>query len=171
MAQCWRGLMLAVAVVVSGSGSVFAADLDKATADAEVRRRTAENGAQAIRAKAPQDAEQVRAFYDEAAAANSAWLDATQAALGRGEVDAAVTDAAGKAASALLRWVAARNKALGETMPAARVVEAAEANIRQSLVDISTEFARKHGRADAKKKADVVADLSRRLRWKPWNEL
>jgi len=171
MVEYLRRTTFAVALSIGGFGLAFAADLTKATTEAEGRKRAAENGARAIRAKAPQQAEQVRALYEDAASAHNAWLDATKAAIDKGEADAAVTDTATKAASSLVRWVAARNQALGEGVLAGKIAERVEADTRQGLIDISAELARKQRRAEANKKAQAAADLSGRLQWKRWSEL
>ena len=171
MVQFFRLTTFAVALAISGLGLAFAADLTKATTEAEGRKRAAENGARAIRAKTPQQVEQVRTLYEDAASAHNAWLDATKSALEKGEADAAITDTATKAASSLVRWVAARNQALGEGILAGKLAETVEANTRQGLIDISAELARKERRAEASKKAQAAADLSSRLQWKRWSEL
>jgi hypothetical protein len=166
-----RGLTFLVLFTTIGAAVTHAADLDKATIEAEGRKRAAENGARTIRSKSPQQAEQVRTIYDEAAAAHNAWLDATKNAIDKGESDSGVTESANKAASSLVRWVAARNQALGEPVLAGKVAETVEGSARQGLIDISSETARKQRRADATKKTQAVTELTNRLRWKMWSEI
>ena len=166
-----RVMTFLLLVTTIGAGISHAADLGKATTEAEGRKRAAENGARTIRSKSPQQADQVRGLYEEAAAAHNAWLDATKTAVEKGDTDSAVTESAGKAATTLIRWVAARNQALGEGVLAGKVAESVEASTRQGLIDISTETARKQRSADAGKKTAAVTELTSRLRWKTWSEL
>lgn len=159
-----------VALVI-GTGLAAAADLDKATADAEGRKRAAENGARSIRAKAPHDVDAIRAMYGEAAAANGEWLAATSASIEKGDADPAVTEAATRAAASLLRWVAGRNRALGLAVPTDRIAEVEAAKVRQGLIDISTELSRKHRGANAATKAQATSNLANRLKWAAWDAL
>ena len=151
-----------------------AADLTKATSDAEGRKKAAESGARTIRAKAVQ-VDGPRELYMASASAHNAWLDATKALIDKGGSDtgqdSAVSDAAGKAAAALVKWVAGRNAALGEPVLSGKTADSVEARIRQDLVDISAETARRQRGATSDKKSQAASDLSNRLRWKGWSEL
>jgi hypothetical protein len=157
--------------VLALASLVNAADLRKATTDAEGRKRAAENGVRAIKSKAPQQADSAKELYLAAATAHGAWLDVTKTLVDKGESDSAASDAAGRAAAALVKWVAARNAALGEPVLAGKTAETIEASVRQGLIDISLETARRQRGANANKKSQAVSDLSNRLRWKDWNEL
>jgi len=115
--------------------------------------------------------EGARKLYVASASAHNAWLDATKTTVEGGSPDTAVSDAAGRAASALVRWVAGRNAALGEPVLSGKTADSIEAGIRQSLIDISLETARRQRTANADKKGQAIDELGNRLRWKDWNEL
>jgi hypothetical protein len=149
----------------------FAADIAKATKDAEGRRLTAESGVRAIRAKPPAPANELSALYDATADAHNEWLSATDAAIKQGTTTEALNTTAGKAAATLVQWVAARNRALGETVLAGAVAATAETRIRQDLLSITTETVNRARGQNEKRRTQAVATLDARLRWKPWADL
>ena len=148
-----------LAVIVAAATLAHAADIKNAVAEAEGRKRAAENGAREIRAKSIPDAEQVKALYTAAASANNAWVEA----LSGGNV-AAAEAAASPAASALVKWVAARNRVLGVAALTDTVAASAETRTRQNLLDIAK------GTAASKKRSEAQ-DIAVLLRWKTWDEL
>lgn len=157
-------------VILVMAAFAYAADLTKATNDAEGRRKAAESGARTIRSKATQ-VDGPRDLYVASANAHDAWLDATKNLIEKGDSDGAVSEAAGRAASALVKWVAGRNAALGEPVLSGKIADNVEASIRQDLIDISVETARRQRTSSAEKKGQAASDLGNRLRWKDWNEL
>lgn len=160
-------------VVVSTVFILFAAalaealSLDQAITAAEGRRRAAENGVKAITAKSAGDDTAVKAAYEEAMSANNAWLDATVTAVKQGRVIDGAQPSATEAASTLVAWVAARNRALGEPILAGAVASAVETRTRQELIELTTQATR----GNDKKRAATVQALESRLRWKAWGEL
>lgn len=161
------GVVSSVVVCALLAITVSAADLKKNTADAEGRRRTAENGAKTIKAKS--QAGDLRTQYAEAAAANNDWLKVTTDAIKQGAVSDAIQGAADKAATTFVKWVAARNAALGEPVLAGSMATAIQTQTKQNLIDIATEAVRAT-KGNDKKKADAATDLAR-LQWKSWGEL
>jgi len=160
---------LTVIIRAVSTGLALAADVGKAVAAAESRKRAAENGARTIRAKSPQAAEQVRTIYEEAAQRHNAWLEAVTASPGQGE-GAPADAAAASAASSLIAWVAARNQALGEPVIAGATAVSSETLARQNLIDIAAEASRRTRGANDKKRNETLTPLNR-LRWKSWDEL
>jgi hypothetical protein len=150
-----------------------AADMNKALGDAEGRRRAAENGLKAIKAKPSGVTDEIRTLYTEAAGKQNAWLDAVCQAIEQGGGTAApdVSAAAQSAAASLIAWVKVRNGALGQPELAATVAEDARKNIVQNLVDISADVWKTNRTADPKKRASAAAGLKERLKWKSFDEV
>ena len=155
--RCWS--YLAILCLAASVTFADAADLNEALKQADARKRAAENGARAIRAQAPQDIEQTNAVYAAAADANSAWLDA----IARGDAPGAAA-ASSVAASRLVQWVVARNRALGEPVMSETLAKGVTERVQQELADIAKN-------AVAKKRQDTADTLNARLRWKAWEEL
>jgi hypothetical protein len=154
------------------SAFVHAADLKKALAEADSRRKAAENGLRQIKAKSSEQAEQVRASYTAAASGNNAWVDAMCQSI---EQDSAkgpdVGTAAQVAANSLVDWVSLRNRALGIAELTGGVADGLKKSIAQNLVDIASEsWKANHGGNQQKRTAAAVA-LKERLRWLTWEEV
>ena len=86
---------------------------------------------------------------------------------GAGAMDAT----ADKAAASFVKWVAARNAALGETVLAGALAASIQAQTRQGLLDISALSARSVKKDKPAKNADAARNLDSRLRWKSWSGL
>ena len=163
---------LVTAVLVAGGAVLAAADLEKALAGADGRRRAAENGLRQIKAKPPGEIEQIRALYTEAASRNNAWLDIVCQAVQQPSSTAPdVTAAVEPAASTLVAWVSARNRALGVAGLTPAVADAVRTSVVAELTEIAgATWKRNHG-GSAPRRANAVAGLNGRLRWKAWDEV
>jgi hypothetical protein len=82
-----------------------------------------------------------------------------------------VSSVAGSAASSLVEWVSARNKALDIPELTGPVAESVKKSVVQDLTDItlSTWRDNRGGNADKRKKAATM--LRERLRWKAFEEV
>jgi hypothetical protein len=127
-----------VAFVAIVLGAVIeAADIGKALAEAESRRRAAENGVQEIQRKSPPNAAELRSAYTDAEPSNNAWLDALVRSLEQSTApEVAMAESAAKS---FVAWVTVRNRALGEPEITAAVGEGVRKGVVQNLVDISTQ--------------------------------
>lgn len=158
-----------VGMVVTVGAWVHAADIGKALAEAEGRRRAAESGVQQIVSKSSTDGNDVRTAYADAAMAQNAWLDAVCQSLEKGAAaDATLAEAAAKS---LVAWVNVRNRALGQPEMTAAVADGVRKGTVQNLVDISSQEWKANHSADAKKRAGVVSMLNEHLRWKKLEEI
>ena len=150
-----------------------AANGDKALADTDARRKTAENSVRQIKAKSPADAATVMPAYSAAASKNNAWLDVVCQAIQTGA--AALPDvkpAADDAAGALVDWVIARNHALAVT---ASLDGAAGAGVKtgvsQDLQLIAASTWKTARAGDETRRTKAAADLKQRLQWKAWDDI
>lgn len=173
MAAKLRGtLAVTLVVVVSAAGVAIAADVDKALINADGRRKAAENGLREIKAKSRDQAEAVRVLYTEAASRNNAWLDIVCQAIHQGASTAPdVSAVVDPAASALVAWVSARNRALGIAELTGPLAGAAKKRIIEDLTTIAS-AAWKINRGGTEQKRRTSADaLKDRLRWRGWEEV
>jgi hypothetical protein len=158
-----------VAMVVTGAALMHAADIGKALAEAEGRRRAAESGVQQVQPKLSTDGNAVRAAYAEAATAQNAWLDAVIQSFDKGAAaDATLAEAAAKP---LVAWVNVRNRTLGQPEMTAAVSEGVRKDIVRNLVDIAGQEWKANHSADAKRRAAVVPQLDQHLRWKKFEDI
>jgi hypothetical protein len=160
--------ILMVALLIAGA-ITQAASMDKALADSEARRKTAENGVREIKKKSSAQAEQVRAAYTAAAGEHNAWLEQVCRAIEEGDsstLDA--TDAAMAAASALVDWVAVRNRALDLPVMIQELAESTKRSVVQDMVEIAASSLKAARGADKQKRIKIAVSLSERLRWKTW---
>jgi hypothetical protein len=162
----------AIALAILVSATLLAASLDKAVQDTESRRRAAESGLKQIGSKSAAEAQSVRGPYDEAANANNAWLDEVARAIEQpGSAAPNVAGAADKAASAFVKWVAVRNRALGEFELAGAPAEAVKKKVIMDLTDIAAEAWKSNRTKDQGKRTSFVKSLSERVRWKTSDQL
>jgi len=156
-------------IVIAAAAIAHAADIGKALADAEARRRAAESGVRQVQPKVSTDGSDVRTAYAEAATAQNAWLDAVIQSLEKGAAaDATLAEAAAKS---LVAWVNVRNRTLGQPEMTAALAEGVRKDIVRNLVDISSQEWKANHSSDAKKRAAVVATLDQHLRWKTFEEI
>ena len=157
------------AITLIATALVQAADIGKALAEAEARRRAAESGVQQVQPKLSTDGDGVRTAYAEAATAQNAWLDGLIQSFEKSAApDATLAEAAAKS---LVTWVNVRNRTLGQPEMTAAVAEGVGKDIVQNLVDISTQEWKANHSADAKRRAVVVTALNDHLRWKKFEEI
>ena len=148
------------------------ADVEKALKDADGRRRGAESGLRDIKAKSMEQAEQVRTPYSEAASKNNVWLDAVRQTLQQlGSSAPDVASAAEQAATALVEWVSARNRALGEPEMTAIVADSVKKRIVAGLTDIANETWKDNRAANDQKRTKAATALKDRLQWRTWQEV
>jgi flagellar hook-basal body complex protein FliE len=129
-----RMMIGAIAVAVVAISSEAVTDLNKTVADAESRKRAAENGLREIKTKTPQPSEEIKKAYVEAASRQNTWVDATCHAIEQGA--AATPDVAGtaqNAAAALVAWVNVRNTALALPPLAGAAAESATKSVTEDL--------------------------------------
>jgi hypothetical protein len=162
---------LVIAFLIAGA-IAQAANVDKALADSESRRKTAENGAREIKKKSSGQAAQVRAAYTAAANEHNAWLDQVCRAIeenGPSTLDASA--AAKAAASSLVDWVAVRNRALDTPVMKSDLAEGVKKSVVQDMIDIATSSLKSAQGADKQKRMKIAASLNERLRWKTWEDV
>ena len=158
-----------VGIVVVAAAMAHAADIGKALADAEARRRAAEAGVQQVQPKLGTDGSEVRMAYAEAATAQNAWLDAVIQSFDKGTApDAALAEAAAKS---LVAWVNVRNRTLGQPEMTAGVAEGVRKGIVQNLMDISSQEWKANHSKNPNTRGAVVATLEQHLRWKMFEEI
>ena len=160
-----------IALLIAGAISQ-AANVDKALADSESRRKTAENGVREIKKKSSGQAEQLRAAYTAAANEHNAWLEQVCRAIeenGPSTLDASA--AAKAAASSLVDWVAVRNRALDTPVMTNELAEGVKKSVVQDMNDIATSSLKSAQGADKQKCMKLAASLSERLRWKTWEDV
>lgn len=165
-----KHLVAIASVGIALTIAISAADLNKSLQDTEGRKRTAESGLAKIKAKSAADVEAVRAAYDQAASQNNAWLDVVvqsvdQPATAAPNVAATVDGAA----SAFVKWVATRNRALGEFELTGTAAESVKKKVAMDLTDVATEAWKSNRQRDANKRSAFTKLLSERLRWKTWD--
>ena len=164
--------LVTLTMVFSGFCTLMAAPLDKSLSDTDGRRKAAENGLRQIKAKSQEQAEGVRALYTAAASNNNAWVDAVCQAIEQGTpANPDLSGVAGSAASSLLEWVSARNRALGVAEMTAPVAESVKKSIVQDLTDIAVGTWRTSRGDSADKRKKAAATLRERLRWKAFEEV
>jgi hypothetical protein len=160
------GVLLVVATVSQ------AADADKVFANAEGRKRAAENGLKEIKTKSPQHSEQVRTAYTDAAMQQNAWLDALCQAVEQGTAAAPdLSSVAAAAASSLVDWVNVRNRALGLPELTGALGDNTRKSVAQDLLDITRTTWRSNRSADAKKRSSTANSLKERLGWRTFEEI
>jgi hypothetical protein len=165
-----HGLVVALAAVAM-TAVVHAANVDKALADTESRRKAAENGLREIKKKSPAQAEEVRAAYSAAATRHNTWLEqACQGAESAPSSPPDTTVQASAAASALVDWVALRNRALELPVMTSDVADTIKKGIVLDLTEIAGHI-RKIGRAAPDRKSKELDALKERLRWKSWESV
>ena len=165
-------LACALVTVVSVARSTAGASLDESLANAESRRKAAENGLREIRARVAAQAEPLRAVYGVAAERNNAWVEAMCSAIEKGVVPGPdVAGMAEPAAAALMEWVAGRNKALGLPEVSGANLEAVRRQITQNLTDIVGGAARATSPKDAGKRKQTAGGLRERLQWKAFDDV
>ena len=172
MIQRSRFLAAATIVLLTAGAALQAANIDKAIADAESRRRGAEDSLREILAKSDKQIDQARISYTNAASSQNAWLDLVCQTTESGSAAAPdVTAASQAAATAIMDWVAVGGEALG--LPALKTSLAAglKKSITQDLIDIGNATWKNYGSADEKKRTEAVASLKARLHWKTPEEL
>ena len=158
-----------VAMVVTGAALMHAADIGKALAEAEARRRAAESGVQQVQPKLSTDGNGVRAAYADAATAQNAWLDALIQSFEKSAApDATLAEAAAKS---LVTWVNVRNRTLGQPEMTAAVADGVRKDIVRNLVDISSQEWKANHSADARRRETVVSTLNTHLRWKKFEDI
>lgn len=160
-----------VLLLIGATAVVQTANFDKSLRDTEGRRRAAENGLRQIKAKSPQQADQIRAIYTDAATQHNAWLEVLSEAVRQSAATPPdVTGAAERASTSLVTWVAARNRALGEPELAGAIADSVKKGATQDLTDIAAQVWKDNRRADEKKRASAMTALSDRLKWKSWED-
>jgi hypothetical protein len=173
MACTVRQLAGVLVVALVAADGVHAADVTKATTEAESRRKAAENGVKEIKTKSPQLSDDVRKAYAEAALRQNAWLDSACQAVEHGA--SAVPDvsaAAQSAATSLVECVVIRNQQLGVAADlAGPAAEGVRKSVAQGLTDIASETWRINRTAAPDKRAAAAATLRQRLQWKTWEEI
>jgi hypothetical protein len=161
-----------LAMVLANICVLQAAPLDKSLSETDGRKKAAENGLRQIKMKSQQEAEQVRGLYTAAASNNNAWVDMLCQAIEHGAPAAPdVSTVAGSAASSLVEWVSARNRALGLPELTGPVGESVRKTVVQDLTDIASSAWRDSRSDNADKRKRAAATLGERLRWKPFEEI
>lgn len=159
-------------LLIASTALVLGANFDKSLRDTEGRRRAAENGLRQIKVKSPQQADQIRAVYADAATEHNAWLDVvTEAVRQSAATPPDVTSAAERASTSLVTWVAARNRALGEPELAGAIADSVKRGATQDLTDIAAQVWKDNRRTDEKKRTAAITALSDRLKWKSWEDI
>ena len=171
MVQAVRNALVVIAMVAMAGVASHAADIKKALADTEGRKRAAENGLKQIKAKG-QPSDQIRGAYVEAATRQNAWLDSLCQAIEQGGATTPdMAASAQTAASSLVDWVNVRNRALGVPELAGAIADSTKKSVAQDLIDIASESWKSNRSSDAKKRTAAAATLKERLRWKPFEEI
>ena len=153
------------ALFVSGVAAQ-AANIDKAIADAQSRRRAAENGLRDIKSKVPGQAEDARRAYATATDGQNAWLEHVCQTVESGAAIADVTSTAQTAASTLVAWVAVRNRALGVPVMTNEIAESVKKSMVQDLVEIANATTKSARGSDPQKRLKMTASLRNQLQWK-----
>ena len=149
-----------------------AANIDKAIADAESRRKGAESSLREIMAKSDPQIDQARTSYTTAASSQNAWLDLVCNTIEQGAT--AAPDMIGPsqaAATALMDWVAVGGKVLGLPVLKDSVAKDLQKAFTQNLIEIGNTAWKTYSSADEKTRTEVVTHLKTRLRWKTAQEV
>ena len=171
MVQIVRNSLVVIAIVAIAGVASHAADIKKALADTEGRKRAAENGLKQIKAKG-QPSDQIRGAYVEASTRQNAWLDSLCQAVEQGSATAPdMNGSAQAAAGSLVDWVNVRNRALGVPELAGAIADSTKKSVAQDLMDIASETWKNNRSSDAKKRTAAATALKERLRWKPFEEI
>lgn len=161
-----------LAMILVCISALQAAPLDKSLSETDGRKKAAENGLRQIKMKSQQEAEQVRGLYTAAASNNNVWMDMICQAIEQGAPAAPdVSSAAASAASSLVEWVSARNRALGLPELTGPVGESVKKAVVQDLTDIASSTWRDSRGDNADRRRKAAATLGERLRWKPFEEI
>ena len=170
----WARQKLMVTVFVLGSGALTltAADVDQALKEADGRRKAAETGVRDIKAKSQEQAGQARALYAEAASRNNAWLATVCQAIQQGSSGAPnVSAMVEPAATALVQWVSARNRALGLPELTSPIGDTVKKRVIADLTDISNETWSRNRNAAEQRRTQAATALKERLQWRSWEEV
>jgi hypothetical protein len=163
----------AIAIVswwLIAAATSHAADINKAIAETEGRKRAAENGLKQIKAKG-QPSSEIRNAYAEAATRQNAWLESVCQALEQtGNTAPDVSAAAQSAAASLVEWVNIRNRALGLPELSGAIADSTKKSIAQDLNEIAA-ASWKDRSSDARKRSAAAASLKERLQWKTFDEI
>jgi hypothetical protein len=172
----WQRIRMAAGImgllVVAAAGVTQAVSVDKLIADAEGRKKAAENGLREIKAKSVQQGEQVRSPYADAVAAQNAWLDMVCQAVQQGTAAAPdVTAATQAAATSLLDWVNVRNRALGLPELTGAIADSTKKAVVENLAELTTVTWKNNRSADERKRTQAATALKDRLHWKTFEEV
>jgi hypothetical protein len=149
-----------------------AADVNQLLADAEGRKKAAENGLGDIKKKSTEQASQVKTEYTAAASATNAWLDALCQSIEHGSsAPPDVKALVGPAASAVVEWVRVRNHALGVPEMATAVAEGYKKSLAADLSEIAASVWKRTKGAAHEKRTKDAADLKDRVRWRSFDEI
>ena len=171
MVRMVRRSTVAIGVLLLAGTAGRAADINKAIANTEGRKRAAENGLREIKAKG-QPSEQTRNAYGEAASRQNAWLESVCQAIEQGATAAPdVSSSAQSAATSLVEWVNVRNRALGVPELPGNIADSTKKSVTQDLIDIANTTWKNNRASDAKRRSAFAASLKERLRWKPFDEI
>jgi hypothetical protein len=125
-----------------------------------------------MKTKSREQAERVRPLYSEAAARNNAWLDVVCQAIQHGASTASdVSASVEPAASALVQWVSARNRALGVSELAPPIGDALKKRVIADLTAIAGETWKATRGANEQKRTKAATSLKERLQWRSWDEV
>jgi hypothetical protein len=157
----------AVAMVVVGVTIAQAANLTKAIADAEGRKKAAETGLKQIKLKSADVSREPQAAYEEAARWQNAWRDGISGALAaEGGALPDVSGSAQSVATSLVLWVNVRNRALGLPELTEPTAESVKKSVGADLVEIAKQTWKNNAGANAKKRATAAESLNTRLQWR-----
>jgi hypothetical protein len=157
--------VMALILFVSGVAA-HAANIEKTIADAQSRRRAAENGLREIKSKVPDRSEDARRAYATAADGQNAWLEQVCQTVESGAAAADVASTAQTAASTLVAWVAVRNRALGVPVMTNEIAESVKKSMVQDLVEIANAMTKSARGSDPQKRLKMAASLRDQLQWK-----
>jgi hypothetical protein len=151
---------------------LVAANLSQALTEADGRRKAAENGVREIKARAKDQVDQVRPLYAEAASRNNAWLGTVSQVIEQASPTAPdVSVSVDPAASALLQWVSARNRALGAKELTPSIADGLKKRIVQELSEIATGTWKDNRGASEQSRKKAAAALTERLEWRTWEDI
>ena len=168
-----RRMVAAGLLVLAGGGiAIGAANVDKALVETDGRRKAAETGVREIKVKAKDQVDQVRPLYVEAASRNNAWLDTVSQAIQQGTSTAPdISATVEPAASALVAWVSARNRALGVADLTGPIADSVKKRVISDLTEIANATWRSNRGGNEQKRTKSADALKDRLRWRSWEEV
>jgi N-acetylglucosamine kinase-like BadF-type ATPase len=167
-----RAIMAVGVLVLAGGAVIGAANVDKALVETDGRRNAAETGVREIKAKAKDQVDQVRPLYIEAASRNNAWLDTVSQAIQQGTSTAPdISATVEPAASALVAWVSARNRALGVADLTGTIADSVKKRVIADLTEIANATWRSNRGGNEQKRTKSADALKERLRWRSWEEV